>query len=126
MEISNFIEEEEGELGSKLFYDQISNATAVSSKSFSEEQLCGTISLQHYFLEEQTRGPRRRKIKLLFNDGLFGRVAGRLQQLTTKQTFQFDIFLYFTKKITTKNKFVLRIILFDRKNLCILVSEKKS
>ena len=33
--------------------------------------------------------PRRRKIKLLFNDGLFGRVAGRLQQLTTKQTFQF-------------------------------------
>lgn len=34
----NFIEEEEGELGSKLFYDQISNATAVSSKRFSEEQ----------------------------------------------------------------------------------------
>ena len=33
--------------------------------------------------------PRRLKIKLLFNDGLFGRVAGRLQQLTTKQTFQF-------------------------------------
>ena len=55
---------------------------------------------------------------------MFFRIFKRKKNLWSVFQKQFDIFLYFTKKITTKNKFVLRIILFDRKNLCILVSER--